>query len=205
MCTAICETGKLARLLLTCLAVLLLLFIVGCDQVVSEEARQRFQSRSGAFVVTVYPIHVVTGDHVVHDKELARRLAVFLRFSHLADPEIASKPVDKPAYRSASETERIRLNARHLERAVKRTDLGTDYALMAEIVCNREETRVLGVYFYLADRFGRIASARMANKHHRQFQQIQPRDRDGGFLVLTEMIREGWISENAADRSPPAE
>ncbi len=194
MCITTCESLGLRWVFGLCLAVLLPLLAAGCDQVVSEEARDRFQSRSGAFSVTVFPVHVVTGHQVAHDKELARRLAVFLRSSHLAKPRIASQSIAMPAYRSASETERIRLNARHLERAVKRVDLGTDYAFMAEIVCNRGETRVFGVYFYLADRFGRIASARMANKHHRQFQQIRPRSRDDGFRVLCEMIREGWIA-----------
>ncbi|MBS3759682.1 MAG: hypothetical protein KGY61_13585 [Desulfobacterales bacterium] len=174
-----------------------LIFLVaaaGCDRVVSDEARRRFEARTGPFSATVFPIHVIAGSRMAHDTELAERLAEFLRASHLADPTLATEEIKMPAYYATTETKRIRLNARHFKRALDQIDLATDYAFMAEIVCSPDKTRVLGVYFYLADRFGRIASARMANSHHREFQKIHPKNRRDGFRVLKEMIREGWLS-----------
>ena len=123
---------------------------------------------------------------------MAGRLGRFLKSSHLAEPVLSETAVEMPAYYGAAETKRIRLSIRHLQRAVRHMDLTTDYALLAEIVFNPERTKVLGVYFYLADRFANIASARMANAHHRQFQKIQPKSKDEAFRVLKEMIREGW-------------
>jgi len=172
---------------------ILLSIVTGCDQVVSDEARRRFEQRTGSFTVTIFPIHVISGNQLSHDQALARRLAEFLSTSHLAEPIVASEPINIPAYYRVAETKRIRLAARHFQRTIDQVDLTTDYALMAEIVSNPDKTRVLGVYFFLADRFGRIASARMANSHHSEFQKIQPKNPSDGFRVLTEMIREGWL------------
>jgi len=168
--------------------------VAGCEQVVSEDARERFENRNGPFSVTVFPIHVVSGNVLEHDAALAQRLVEFLRSSHLAEPIASDERIEMPAYYTVTETKRIRLAARHLQRTIDPIDLSTDYALMAEIVSNPEQTRVLGVYFFLSDRFGRIASARMANSHHQEFQKVNPKNRSDGFRVLTEMIREGWLS-----------
>ena len=176
-------------------AVLLIFFsiIAGCEQVVSEDARERFENRNGPFSVTVFPLHIIAGSELEHDAALARRLSEFLESKQLAEPKVSDARIDRPAYYGVVETKRIRLAARHFQRTIDQVDLTTDYALMAEIVSNPDKTRVLGVYFFLADRFGRIASARMANSHHSEFQKIQPKNPSDGFRVLTEMIREGWL------------
>ena len=166
--------------------------LCGCDAPVSEKARRRFENRSGSFSVTIFPVLVTAGNQTSRSRELARRLSLFLQSRQLAEPRISKKAIEMPAYYGAAETKRIRLSIRHLQQAVRHIDLTTDYALMAEIVFNPEKTKVLGVYFYLADRFARIASARMANAHHREFRKIQPRTEDEAFSVLKEMIREGW-------------
>ncbi|MFP4531477.1 MAG: hypothetical protein ACLFNS_02230 [Desulfobacterales bacterium] len=168
--------------------------IAGCEQVVSEDARERFENRDAPFSVTVFPIHIIAGSELEHDAALARRLSEFLQSKQLAEPKVSEAPIDRPAYYGVSETKRIRLAVRHFQRAIDQVDLTTDYALMAEIVSNPDKTRVLGVYLFLADRFGRIASARMASSHHSEFQKIQPKNPADGFRVLTEMIREGWLS-----------
>lgn len=178
-------------------ACLLLIFTVSaCDQVVSDEARRRFQNRTDPFTLTVFPVQVITGSRVTHDKELARRVSDFINAAYPADSRTAARPIQKPAFYGVAETRRIRLSARYLSRAIQGMDLNTDYAFMAEIVCNPDETRVLGVYWFLADRFGRIAGARMANAHHREFQRINPKDRNEALPVLIEMIREGWMAAN---------
>jgi len=198
MCTGIYNPdfqGNRNVLSVLTLLMLFLLAAAGCDRVVSEQAQSRFRARSGPFSVTVFPVQVTTGSQVDHDKALAKRFSEFLRSSQLAVPRLSSRSIKKPPFFSISETKRIRLNARYLIRTVDAMDLDTDYAFMAEIVCNPNETRVLGVYFFLSDRFGRIASARMANTHHREFRRIHPENRNDGFRVLREMIREGWIQK----------
>ncbi len=199
MCTATCKPQRFVgfrqkyRSIVFTAFLIFLVAAAGCDRVVSDEARRRFETRTGPFSVTVFPIHVIAGNQVDHDTELAEWLVEFLRASHLADPIIAAEEIKMPAYYATTETKRIRLNARYYKRVLDQIDLATDYAFMAEIVCNPDKTRVLGVYFYLADRFGRIASARMANSHHREFQKIHPKNRTDGFRVLKGMIREGWL------------
>ena len=164
----------------------------GCDGPVSEKASRRFENRTGPFSVTLFPILVTVGHQSFQSRDLAGRLGRFLKSRDLAEPTVSQKSIEMPAYYGAAETKRIRLSIQHLQRLVRHMDLSTDYALMAEIVFNPEKTKVLGVYFYLADRFANIASARMANAHHRQFQKIQPKTEDEAFRVLKEMIREGW-------------
>jgi hypothetical protein len=169
-----------------------ILALPGCDPVISDAAKKRFQNRTGPFSVTVFPVNITSGARVRHDAEMAERLADFLRHQHLAKPVISSRNIDMPAYYGFSDTKRIRLSVRHLREVIRETDLSTGYVLMTEIVLNRQETRVVGVYFYLSDRFGRIASARMADSHHLDFQRIKPQSRNDAFRVLKAMIRETW-------------
>lgn len=203
MCTGTCRRLWARRKVDAAAAVLLLAacLLAGCNPVVSQEARRRFQSRTGPFTVTVFPVHISAGSRTEEDREMASRLAAFLEREDLAHPVVSDRPVEIPAYPGISETKRIRLSARSVQRAVRHVDLETEYALAADIVWNRERTRVLGVYFYLSDRFARIASARMANAHHREFRKINPKSRQGAFEVLTEMIREGWLPSRRAERS----
>lgn len=203
MSTATCKNPLAVRQTLFCCLVSLFAaacLLSGCDTPVSEKARRRFENRRGPFSVSVFPVLVTAGNQTSRSRELARRLSLFLQSRHLAEPTISRKAIEMPAYYGAAETKRIRLSIRHLQQAVRRIDLATDYALMAEIVFNPEKTKVLGVYFYLADRFANIASARMANAHHREFQKIQPKSKDEAFRVLKEMIREGWMKEGSGPR-----
>lgn len=191
------QTGRLRFRLPLWAACLFLVFIVcACDQVVSDEARRRFQNRTGSITLTVFPVQVITGSRVTHDQELAGRVSDFINAAYPADSRTAATPIQKPAFYGVAETRRIRLSARYLSQAIQGMDLNTGYAFMAEIVCNPDETRVLGVYWFLADRFGRIAGARMANAHHREFQRINPKNRNEALPVLIEMIREGWMEAN---------
>lgn len=122
--------------------------VAGCEQVVSEDARERFENRNNPFSVTIFPIHIIAGSELEHDAALARRLSEFLKSKQLAEPKVSETRIDRPAYYGVAETKRIRLAARHFQRTIDQVDLTTDYALMAEIVSNPQKTRVLGVYFF---------------------------------------------------------
>lgn len=203
MSTAICKIHPAVRktfpFWLICLFAAACLFS-GCDTPVSEKARRRFENRTGPFSVTIFPVLVTAGRQTSQSRELASRLGRFLQFRDLAETALSEKAIEMPAYYGVAETKRIRLSLRHLQRALRHMDLTTDYALLAEIVFTPDKTKVLGVYFYLADRFTNIASARMANAHHREFQKIQPKTKDEAFRVLKEMIREGWMREGSGPR-----
>ena len=75
---------------------------------------------------------------------------------------------------------------------VIQAQIATDYALLAEILCNPDETQILGVHYYLAEKSGLLAAGGLANSHWEEFERIKPVDRRGGFAVLKEMIQKRW-------------
>ncbi len=185
----------LRRRLTTALAAFLIFISMsaGCDNVVSDRAEARFKGRAGPFTVTVFPVQIISGSSITHDKKLAERLSGFLKQKKIAFPEVSGRPVEIPVYPGIAETKRIRISAGYLEKKVDFLDLSTEYASLAQIIRKPEKDRVLGVYFYLSDRFGRIASARMADSRHREFRRVNPLTPGEALPVLEQMILEGWM------------
>ena len=52
---------------------------------------------------------------------------------------------------------------------------GYGLALLVELLCNHDETAVIGVHFYLAERSGQLAAGGLANSHGADFQRLQGR------------------------------
>lgn len=172
---------------------LLLAFLLGgCWEYVSSEARQRFEARSGRATVTVYAVDVVRGQAVEHDLRLAQQLAAFLRDEGLADSVVARGSLEVPVRWDHNQAAMARESALAYAAKVKAADIGTDYALYAQILCDPRETQVLGVHFYLAEKSGLVAAGGLTNSHWEEFKAVQPRDRDGGYDVLTRLIRKRW-------------
>lgn len=49
-----------------------------------------------------------------------------------------------------------------------------------------------GIHFYLSDRRGLLASGGLTNSKWPEFQEVMPKDRQGGYEVLIRMLREEW-------------
>lgn len=167
--------------------------LLGCGgPILSTEAEKGFQGRQGPFTVTVYPVRVVKGETIEQDARLAGQLARFLQDENIASPELAGAQVEFPVTWGRNQAKMLRRSAEEFARHVRQAGIETDYALMAEILCNPDETRVVGVHYYLADAAGSIADCRLSNSHHKAFKQVDPEHREGGYQVLVRTLRAQW-------------
>ncbi len=174
------------------LIAILLVFLTGCWSIISKEASETFQNRKGPFSVTVYPIHVIKGSYVEHDNELSKMLIDFLKVENLAEPLLSQNPMEVPIQWGRNQAKMLQRSAETFSEEVAKADIETEYALLVEILCNENESWVGGVHFYLADQKGLIASGRLSNSHHKDFKEVNPKDRNGGYEVLIRLIKNAW-------------
>ena len=176
--------------LLMCL--LLPITFSGCWSYISKEAQHKFQDLEEPFSVSVYPVNVVKGTTVEHDEDLARKVVTFLRQEKLAEPVLGTAVVEIPVRWRHNQAKMAEQSANAFAAKVKKAAIQTDYALLVEILCNKNETSVGGVHFYLCDRGGLLASGGLTNSHWEEFKEVQPKDRQGGYEVLIRMLRREW-------------
>jgi hypothetical protein len=175
------------------LCLLLPIVLSGCFwSYISEDAAREFQSREGAFSVTVYPVNVVKGTTVDHDGDLARKLVAFLRQEKLAEPVFGDTAIEIPFKWEHNQAKMAERSANAFASKMTVAGLQTEYALLVEILCDGTETRVVGVHFYLSDREGRLASGGLTNSAWEEFKEVQPRDRNGGYEVAIRMLEKAW-------------
>ena len=137
-------------------------------------------------------MNVVKGNKLVHDVDLAQKILALLREEKLAAPVLTTTPAELPVQWRANQAKMAQHRAKAFAETVKKDVIQTDYALLAEILCNADETQVMGVHYYLSDRGGQLADGGLVNSHWDEFKQVQPRDRQGGYEVLARMLRTNW-------------
>lgn len=113
----------------------------GCWSYISPEAQDTFQRHSRPFSVTVFPVNVVKGATVEHDEDLALKIVMFLRREKLAEPVPGSTAIDIPVEWGHNQAGMAKKSAFAFASEVKKTAIQTEYALLAEILCNGNETR----------------------------------------------------------------
>lgn len=176
-----------------CLALALSTLLLGCWGYVSTEARRRFETRRGPFTVTVYPVNVSRrGGGTNADGRLGRDLVEWLNAQGIAQavPGRPGVPI-RPAWR-ANEAAMAQRSAEAFGAWVREAAIGTDYALLVEILCGADERQVLAVHFYLAEASGRVAAGGLANDHWDEFKRLRPADRRGALAVVQERILKQW-------------
>jgi hypothetical protein len=177
---------------------LLSITLSGCWSYVSPEASKRFEARQGRISLTVYPVHVACrGKPTVGDFPLGHELVEWLKAQNIADATLGRPGVPIPVKWNANQAKMAEQSAHAFGGWVKQANLATDYALLAEILCNRDETEVIGVHFYLAEKSGLLAAGGLTNSHWAEFKRIKPVDRQGGLSVLTEMIKKRWLESKS--------
>ncbi len=172
---------------------LLPLILSGCWSYISKEAHNRFEGREGRFSVTVYPVNVVKGGTVEYDEDLARKVVTFLQKENLANPVLGTDAVEIAVNWGSNQAKMAQQSAKAFASIVKERGIQTEYALLVEFLCNKNETHLGGVHFYLSDRAGLLASGGLTNSHWEEFEEIQPHDRQGGYEVVIRMLRRIWI------------
>jgi hypothetical protein len=181
---------------------ILLIGAVACWSPVNETARARFEARTEPATVSVYPVHVVKSpDDIEHDADLAVQLARFLDEEDLARAHALQQTVEFPFEGGMNQAAMLGRSGERFGRQVAAAGIETDYALLVEVLTNRDETSVGGVHYYLAEKSGAIADARLSNSHHPDFKQVQPKNRDDGCEVARRMIQEAWADARMRSRA----
>jgi len=178
-----------------------MLIFSGCSSYVSKEANGIFETRDGAFSLTVYPVSVVTGQERVHDEQLAADLIDFLLKEQLANPVMGSRSIDMPVKWGRDQSKMAKTSAINFSNQMKEEEIQTDYALLVEILCNFSETNVGGVHYYLCDKDGNLADGGLRNSHWEEFKEVEPHDRNGGLAVAKLMLQAAWQNSENASRA----
>jgi len=171
------------------------IFFIGCWGYVSTEAERRFEQRGESFSVTVYPVNISRQGHgTVGDFNLGRELTDWLNAQHIANAKFAQPGVPIRVQWHANQAKMAEQSAKSFGTWVQQTDITTDYALLSEILCNGNETKVMGVHFYLAEKSGLLATGSLSNSHWDEFKRINPTDRSGGLAVLKQLLQKRFLA-----------
>ncbi len=166
--------------------------LMGCNAYISKDAQKRFEACEEPFSVTVFPVNVVTGGTMTHDEDLAIEVMQFLRQEQLAVAELGATEIEIPVRWHPDQTKMVKESALAFASAMQTLDIETDYALLVEILCNHDESKVKGVHYYLSDKAGGLADGALRNSHWEEFHEVQPHDRQGGCEVAKLMLRNEW-------------
>ncbi len=181
------------RSLLCVCSMLLLIPLLGCWWYVTPEAQRRFQARPQKPTITVYPVHVALRGKVTQgDFRLGREVVSWLNAQQLAEASFGHPGVPIAVQWHRNQAKMAEESAKAFGTWVQQAQIATDYALLVEILCNGEETKVLGVHFYLAEKSGLLADGSLTNSHWEEFKRINPVDRYGGLSVFKEMLQKRW-------------
>jgi hypothetical protein len=181
------------RLLLLIIPVLVTLIILtGCWGYVNKQAAQSFQERKQQFSVIVYPANVIIGDRTFNDSSLSSQVVFFLAEENLAIPVQGDNKFSYPFQWGMNQAKMNERSARAFAEQVKKDNIQTDYALLPEILCNGNETAVMGASYYLVDKQGQIVNSCLSNSDWENFRKINPKDSKGGIELIIELLREQW-------------
>lgn len=174
--------------------------LAGCWTYVNKEAMQAFQNRCKEISVTVYPVNVVKGNSLEHDGELASKLVHFLQNEQLANA-VRGNNIHTYAFKwGSNQAAMAKRSAEAFAAQVGKDKIDTDYALLVEVLCDKYETRVMGVEYYLVDRDGKPVDGMLSNSDWPDFRAVNPKNRNDGVTIAENMLRKNWQSNNVPAR-----
>ncbi|MBT8120576.1 MAG: hypothetical protein KJN89_12765 [Gammaproteobacteria bacterium] len=168
------------------------LLLSGCYPYISPEASKEFNARAVPFSVSVYPVNVIKPPGTIHPSiRLAEKVVTFLETEELAKPVLVKERVRYDFVFSSNQTKIVASSAKAFAAQVREAGIGTDYALLVEIMLlpNGEPG---GVHYYLSDAEGEIADGSFTNDHWDEFKAVQPKTAEDGYEIAIRMLRRTW-------------
>lgn len=167
--------------------------LTGCWSYVSREAQIRFERQHQHRSITVYPVNVARmGRGTAADAQLGSALVAWLNSQGMATAKLARPGVPIAVNWHANQAKMAEQSATAFGDWVRQAEIGSDYALLVEILCTASEDKVVGVQYYLAEKSGLIAAGGLANSHWDEFKQNEPVDRHGGLAVVKLLLSRRW-------------
>lgn len=168
------------------------LLLSGCNQYISPEASKEFNARADPFSVSVYPVNVIRPPGTIQPNiRLAEKVVTFLETEELAKPVLVKDPVLYDFVFSPNQTKIVANSAKAFAAQVREAGIGTDYALLVEIMILPNGVPG-GVHYYLSDPEGELADGSFTNDHWDEFKAVQPKTPDDGYEVAIRMLRRIW-------------
>jgi len=184
-------SGQICRISFLLMATLLL---SACYPYISPEASKEFHARPEPFSVSVYPVNVIKPPGTIHPSiPLAEKVVTFLETEELAKPLLVKERVQYDFVFSPNQTKIVANSAKAFATQVRRAGIGTDYALLVEIMMS-PNGEPGGVHYYLSDPEGEIADGAFTNDHWDEFKEVQPKTAYDGLEVAIRMLRRIWKS-----------
>ncbi|MGB5620927.1 MAG: hypothetical protein WBN65_00400 [Gammaproteobacteria bacterium] len=115
----------------------------------------------------------------------------FLETEELAYPVLVEEPVLYDFVFSPNQTKIVANSAKAFAAQIREADIGTDYALLVEIMIMPNGVPG-GVHYYLSDPKGVLADGSFTNEHWDEFKAVQPKTSDDGCEVAIRMLRRTW-------------
>jgi len=170
------------------------LLLSGCYSYLSPDASEEFNARTDPFSVSVYPVNVIKPPGTIHPNiPLAEKVVTFLETEELAKPLLVKERVQYDFVFSPNQTKIVANSAKAFATQVRRAGIGTDYALLVEIMMS-PNGEPGGVHYYLSDPEGEIADGAFTNDHWDEFKEVQPKTAYDGLEVAIRMLRRIWKS-----------
>ena len=171
---------------------LVVMLLSGCYSYISPEASEEFNARAAPFSVSVYPVNVIKPPGTIHPSiPMAEKVVTFLETEELAKPLLVKERVQYDFVFSPNQTKIVANSAKAFAAQIKEAGIGTDYALLVEIMILPNGLPG-GVHYYLSDPEGEIADGSFTNDRWDEFKEVQPKTPDDGYEVATRMLRRNW-------------
>lgn len=168
------------------------LLLSGCYKYISPEASKEFNARADPFSVSVYPVNVIRPPGTIQPNiRLAEKVVTFLETEELAKPVLVKEPVLYDFVFSPNQTKIVANSAKAFAAQVREAGIGTDYALLVEIMILPNGVPG-GIHYYLSDPKGELADGSFTNDHWDEFKEVQPKTPDDGYEVAIRMLRRIW-------------
>jgi hypothetical protein len=134
--------------------------------------------------VTVYPIRI--GDRV--DREAAEHLASLLNDGGLCQAQVAEESPWFEVEASSNEQRILWDMAKGIQKHIRKTAPGGDYALYADYIIRPSNGEVWAVHFVCCDPTGEFVIVDFQNNHHDDFNAISPKSvKDCNRLAATRL------------------
>ena len=170
----------------------LALLLSGCSQYISPQASKEFNARADPFSVSVYPVNVIRPPGTIQPNiRLAEKVVTFLETEELAEPVLVKEPVLYDFLFSPNQTKIVANSAKAFAAQVREAGIGTDYALLVEIMILPNGVPG-GIHYYLSDPKGELADGSFTNDHWDEFKAVQPKTPEDGCEVAIRMLRRIW-------------
>jgi hypothetical protein len=166
--------------------------LTSCATFTVGNQNQYFADHNPPYTITVYPVNIVKETGMQHDSALGGDVTDYIASNKMAKTILTLKVHSYSFVWNTDPAKMSQQSSKAFASQVKNDHIQTDYALLVEILCNNDETSVLGVSYYLVDKNGNVQEVTYSNPTGVDFKQVKPTNRYGGLEIAKRMMLRSW-------------